>query len=63
MGEMRGRLWFETSGSGKHVPYFKRTRYEDLVVEVPDEDVQEKSPDRMSIWTEHGETFEPQGLT
>ena len=59
MGEMRGRLWFETFGSGKYVPYFKRTRYEDLAVEVPDEDVQEEKPDQMSVWTELGETFDP----
>ncbi|MAH29355.1 MAG: hypothetical protein CL959_01565 [Euryarchaeota archaeon] len=59
MGEMRGRLWFETSGSGKHVRYFCRRRYEELSVEVPDEDVKEKGPDQMSIWTEHGETFDP----
>ena len=58
MSELHGRLWFETSGSGKHVPFFKRTRYEDIVVDVPEGHVKE-NPDKMSIWTEHGETFDP----
>lgn len=55
-----GRLWFETEGSGLTVPYFKRTRWETVEIEVPAE-LAPKQPreDQMSILTEAGETYEP----
>lgn len=56
---MKGRLWFETSGSGKHVPFFKRARFEDVVVDIPKELEPKPREDQMSILTEFGETFEP----
>ena len=58
-GELKGRLWFETSGSGKHVPFFKRTRLEDVVVDIPKELEPKPREGQMSIFTEFGETFEP----
>ena len=57
-GELKGRLWFETSGSGRHVPFFKRTRYEDVVVDIPKELEPKRREDQMSILTDAGETFE-----
>ncbi|MBP47164.1 MAG: hypothetical protein CMH53_04430 [Myxococcales bacterium] len=58
-GELKGRLWFETSGSGRDVPYFCRTRFEDVVVDIPKELEPKPREDQMSILTEFGETFEP----
>ena len=58
-GELKGRLWFETSGSGRDVPYFCRTRFENVVVDIPKELEPKPREDQMSIVTEFGETFEP----
>lgn len=54
------RLWIETDGEGTNCPYFKRTRYEDFEVEIPEEFISEQPPeDQWSILSEAGETFEP----
>lgn len=58
-GELKGRLWFETSGSGKNVPFFKRTWFEDVAVDIPKEMEPKPREDQMSIVTEFGETLEP----
>lgn len=58
--KVSGRLWIETEGSGANCPYFKRTRYEEIEFEVPEEFLLEQpQEDRWSILTEAGETFEP----
>lgn len=55
-----GRLWIETEGEGVHCAYFKRTRWEDIEVELPEELIPEDlGEDRWSIVTEAGETLEP----
>lgn len=55
-----GRLWFTTEGSGKNCPYFKRTRWEPIEMDLPEEFAPEQpEKDRWSISTEAGETFEP----
>lgn len=59
--KVSGRLWYETEGETPGlVPYFKRTRWEEVEIEVPKELASEQPPeDQMSILSEAGETFEP----
>lgn len=57
-GRLTGRLWFEIEGSSPSVPYFKRTRWEDVEIDIPKE-LEPKQPEKWSVVTEDGETFEP----
>ena len=57
--KVTGRLWFETEGESPSCPYFKRTRWEPVELEVDEKYMKKPPEDQWSILTEAGETFEP----